>query len=447
MLSELPFSWKLTRKRFSPWPETYTIFDPKVWYVPPSNWHNIAIPSTRVLQNPDPNNYLARIFSRWWITEIHRRFLQVLGSPFFLSVREQVDLSKFHSLVSPPSIWHDERWKIIHEWLSSYYAWLVSWVLESTVFWRNTRSKLGHLRKALSSDIPDRIDELVRKMIENDKNPFNSPETASFFKKLIILGKYLQFGNDEPLSLGDEIQESLWLSQWCYVWNEWLSIRILPRNHEFITSGNLHGDCTALNRRFQIDDTKNIFWTIASWMLNPFYQIIQIESNGMPIMKAHFSLMQYNWELILCLDAVETSPMMREYLANNKDDTKFNHSKSHLFPMRCQIFDALIEFVLYYARSIWVSVVIAEEYSNTTWVRELLKKFPAVNFRLTDLAELFEWEILDYLILNSLGETKKKTEIQLLNTELEDKWLKHWMNSARVLMGNIKWVSDSLRWI
>lgn len=250
------------------------------------------------------------------------------------------------------------------------------------------------------------------------------------------------------MSLWDELSGSFWTRHSFSVSWEIFDIAFIPKNYSYIESWNNFGDCTSLNKNLQIDESKNIFWTTASWLFDPFYQILQVESHGQPIMKIHLVLMQFKWRIILCIDAIETVPSMREFKTNQEREWIENQWKSHFFEHRHSIIEQSIQVVYALAERLWIDTVLAEEYSNTTWVRTYLSKYEQVIFDISQLHQLFDGDVLEYILRNEwLDVGGIKTEIQLRNTELQDKWFKPHLNSGRLLKWSIKSVPNWWRWI
>lgn len=151
-----------------------------------------------------------------------------------------------------------------------------------------------------------------------------------------------------------------------------LSVRFIPRKPSYLLAGTDYGDCTSLQRISQVDDVKNIFWTKASWIFDPLYQILEIRHGRDPLLKLHLFIGYFRGEIILCVDAVEAAVSMREFKSNAYDETKRNSNLSHLYPLRNKILSSALDLVRDIATRMNIKTILMEEYSNATWVREFM---------------------------------------------------------------------------
>ncbi len=175
-----------------------------------------------------------------------------------------------------------------------------------------------------------------------------------------------------------------------------------------------------------------------------------MQNHGRPILKVHLLLCVFHGKITLCVDAIETPIWMREFISNNNIKWSENKNRDPLFDYRFEILDRVISIIKWIAWDIWVETLLIEEYSNTTWVRDALQKYKQVHFYIHELREIYDGEIVDSIFYNLtwwIALSGKKKEIQLLNSELQDKWLKNGINSARIILWSTPVIPNPFRGI
>lgn len=421
-------------------------------------WTRRTIESPEISENTELNRLVFSILhsNPQWIINIINEELK--------TNQDVAHLERFHNLDSFFSLVGEltkEQREVIAEVLDKYtsewpirsYISLVQWVIEQATFWKNTRSKFWYL---LKQDIsPELIKEylrgLINKLSQKVETTGGNQELIHVVFRLVALLKILEFWPEIQLwkLSRNELFYSLGNRYTSHIWDKTIEFRFVRRDSEYLSLGNRYWDCTSIQKSEQVDHVKNIFWTKASWILDPFYQILEARLWHESLIKVHLFLGTFQWEITLFIDAIETSVALREYMSNS-GRWEENSKRSSAYPIRFMILEKIMSIIEGIADNTWVQTVLIEEFSNTTWVREWLqRRYSETFFHTHEIWELFDGEIKDNIFhRHSWSYPKdKKIELQLKNTQLQDKWLKPWINSARILKWATSHVKSAIRGI
>jgi hypothetical protein len=219
----------------------------------------------------------------------------------------------------------------------------------------------------------------------------------------------------------------------------------VPRTARFLRLGDEYGDCTARRTAKQIDrGIPNIHWTVYSWLLDPFYRVIEIHVDGEATLKAHLLPLILEDEPILALDAVEVLPKIRDTVRrmehNESVDRQNKHLSRGLFERRQEMIDELFCTVIDIGRRMNVNRIFVDKYSNARWVREVVDRLPEEHYHISSIQKPFGLEPLNYLCDRWLGQRidHPVTEIQAGNLLLMDQGLRPGYKSAGVLFGSAR---------
>lgn len=342
--------------------------------------------------------------------------------------------------------------QVQEEGIDWYYNSLMETLLNKNLLWRNTRSKFWYVKKySNSTDISNNLRNIIS-VITQKQTITESYWISEILGHMIILLKIIElwWTKITHFCYNDIVNSALWYVSTFTVDEITLSAQYAQRDPSYLLLGNIYWDCTAIQKVKQADDVKNIFWTKAAWILNPFYQILEIQYQEKAVIKIHLLLAVFRGRIALCIDAIETTVWMREYTSNSDKEWTKNTNLGPVFHLRFKILEKAMFIIRWIAEAIWTETVIIEEYSNTTWVRSWLQKYQQIHFHTHELHEINHGDIVDSIFYKeSWGRniSGKKVEIQLLNTELQDKWLKSGVNSARVLIWSVWDISQPFRGI
>jgi hypothetical protein len=167
-----------------------------------------------------------------------------------------------------------------------------------------------------------------------------------------------------------------------------VEVALAPRTPGFLALGKEVGDCTADKLFRQVDrDVENIYWTVFAWFLDRQYQILRVFFDGQFVMKVHLvpllAVEGSGGELFLAVDAVETTPVFREDTPVGRPD---------LLDKKEYIFARMVDAVREIARTMGITHVFAERFSNTAWVRRELEEYPEVYLHIGSIQKVDELE-------------------------------------------------------
>lgn len=200
---------------------------------------------------------------------------------------------------------------------------------------------------------------------------------------------------------------------------------------KFVYLGDVYGDCTANKYARQLNaEVTNIHWTVYSWLLNPYYRVLEVCSGkGDGLVKAHITPLLVHGRKVLMVDAIESVTKMRDELRGvpNKDfDRDFFESHNE------EIFETLVDRCVSLGRRVGAEAVYADMYSNSTWINRALSKYPTDGYHISEVEQTFGGDrIADNarLIRESVGIVCKdcfaddaKVEIQAVNCNLMDQY-------------------------
>lgn len=208
----------------------------------------------------------------------------------------------------------------------------------------------------------------------------------------------------------------------------------VPREEAFFFLGDLYGDCTAHRPRSQVDlDVTNIHETVYSWILDPFYRVLEVTVDGEAAVKGHIVPLLLHGRPVLYLDAVEAVPRLRE--------TVRGHPNSYLSPrmydQRRAIFQTLLETVLEIADRMGAPTVLVDRFSNCDWIRRELEVYETDFHHVDDVRPLFGTRPVRALLRELLGDQSAVfEEIQAANPGLHDQGLHRGFKEAAILRGD-----------
>lgn len=348
-------------------------------------------------------------------------------NPDLLELSKEINFLKFFSFSNPIREENDIS-QIIEEiklrWIEEYYSLLLKKIFNWNLLRRSIRNKIWTLKNnASSNNIANKLRMIIFFITQWKKNKWE--DTIS--RQLIILLKTIELWleNIDHFYHSDIVSAALWYSVNFSVNGNILNIHFSPRDASYLTLGNDYWDCTAPQRKKQVDTIRNIFWTKASWILNPFYQILEVQNKGRPIMKVHLILCVFRGKITLCIDAIETPLWMREYSSNNNIEWSENLNKDTLFKIRFEILDKVIDLLKNMAQDMGISTILVEEYSNTSWVRDWLQKYQQVFFYKHELREIYDGEIVDSIFYKltwwlDIPDRKQRSSYWILKFRIND---------------------------
>ncbi|MFO0945651.1 MAG: hypothetical protein U1D30_06865 [Planctomycetota bacterium] len=236
---------------------------------------------------------------------------------------------------------------------------------------------------------------------------------------------------------GDELAEALSLPTDPVEGVRDLDFRYAARTFEYVDLGTRYGDCTSRNREKQVHQVPNIFWTIASHVLDVFYQVQELRFREQPLLKMHLVPCFLRDEPTLNVDAIETTARMR------REDAEEDLPLS-----RAELLTLSLQRALRLADAMGIEHVTCEPYSNTIWVRELLGKLPSRTYHVSEYRSLYDDAFVADLAESLLGtRIEVRSEIQALNLRLMDQGLREGYREQKVLRGSIQGNAGAMRGI
>ena len=222
-----------------------------------------------------------------------------------------------------------------------------------------------------------------------------------------------------------------------YLRKDGIEVAFARRDAAFLSSGDYYGDCTASEVRSQVDpEIANIHWTVYSWLLDPYYRVLDVYFKGRRVLKGHLLPLIIHGRRVLMLDAIETIPSIRDFLRGKPNR---NISKS-VYARRKELLQALFNTVKGLAEDMGVEAVYVDKYSNTKWVRAEVGKLPADSYHIGEVIKPFRNKLIKAVIQSVTGAPGEDVweEIQARNISLMDQQLRPNYKEVGVLMGRRK---------
>lgn len=197
-----------------------------------------------------------------------------------------------------------------------------------------------------------------------------------------------------------------------------LDCEFAPKTIDFVDVGNRYGDCTSRNREKQIDQIENIFWTIASYALDIFHQVLEVRLDGEPLIKAHIMPCLFHGRPTLHIDAIETILRLRDYVSVTKMQLNTNRDPA-LFERREEFLGALFDSVERIADLMGIELITCDSFSNTHWVQKSIHRFLPNVYHIGDFGQLYGGSFPKDLAEHILGTAvKTRQEIQAVNLSM-----------------------------
>ena len=227
-----------------------------------------------------------------------------------------------------------------------------------------------------------------------------------------------------------------------YVTGVGIEARYVPREFGFLQLGDRYGDCTASSRRKQLDKhVVNIHETVYSWMLDPYYRVLEVLCDGEGVLKAHLLPLVIGGQNVLAVDAIEVVPEIR---GPSSDRPGLRMYSERLLRQRCEIISCLEQTVRRIADQMGIVTIIVDAFSNAAWIREWVETLSFAAYHVSDVVKPFGSAYLEKLWeqwMGTPGTGLFRMEIQALNLGLIDHGLREGYKTAGVLRGAL----DGLR--
>lgn len=216
-----------------------------------------------------------------------------------------------------------------------------------------------------------------------------------------------------------------------------------PYNYDYIKSGDYFGDCTASVVKKQVDpNTANIHWTVYSWLLNPYYRIIEVyysqEGNKEKLLKGHILPLIIHNKKVLMIDAIEVVPKLRQFV-RGRENEYFDHQ---LFDkVSDSLLDTLFEKCEELGEMMGVEAIYIEMFSNAQWVNRLLSQMPNDSYNIfKDICIPFGTEVVEKNIelIQNYNPKDVTFEVQAVNCNLMEQYTKSNYKEIAVLKGRRK---------
>jgi hypothetical protein len=230
------------------------------------------------------------------------------------------------------------------------------------------------------------------------------------------------------------IEDQRVLTGWRWCRGSGIEVGYARRDCRFLTLGDTYGDCTAFRPRKQVDrETANIHWTVYSWLLDPFYQVLELYCDGQSALKAHLVPLIIRDRRVLMLDAIEVVPKLRDYVRGKPN----LFLATTLFSRRREMLEAVSGTVTDLAAKMGVDAVYVDKFSNAAWVRAALDELPRDCYHIRDVEKPFGLEPIRRLIRSFTGDDEDVVveEIQAVNVSLMDLGLRSGFKEVAVLVG------------
>jgi ElaB/YqjD/DUF883 family membrane-anchored ribosome-binding protein len=173
--------------------------------------------------------------------------------------------------------------------------------------------------------------------------------------------------------LRDEGVEPPWLQQMAFVRGRGLEARYARRDRSFLSLGDEYGDCTAWKPRKQLHRHEtNIHWTVYTWLVDPFYRVIELFWEGERVLKAHLLPLIIRQRRVLAVDAIEVIPKLRPQARGKQ----VPHISQRLLARREEIVEGLFQTIRDLGCRMHVDAILVDKFSNAEWVRAVVDKLP-----------------------------------------------------------------------
>ncbi|MEM4389179.1 MAG: hypothetical protein QXG98_00770 [Candidatus Micrarchaeia archaeon] len=166
-----------------------------------------------------------------------------------------------------------------------------------------------------------------------------------------------------------------------------VTVEFALRNCDFIKLGDIAGDCTAKEKKRQVNTAvPNIHPTVYAWMLDAWYQILLVRYEGRMVVKAHILPLEIGGDVTLAIDAIEAIPHTRAEL---------ECCDEKLARMNDAFFEAAIKKVVELADAMGIENVVADLYSGAEWLRNKLRFYPERFVKIGWVRKLDDFEETD----------------------------------------------------
>jgi hypothetical protein len=208
-----------------------------------------------------------------------------------------------------------------------------------------------------------------------------------------------------------------------------------PRDQEFVFLGDAYGDCTAHRVRSQVDERiANIHWTVYSWLMDPYYRVLEVLLDGKRALKCHLLPLVIEGRPLLMMDAVEAVPQLRE----RKDGSANPNLDRDLDSNRLLILETLFEVCKDLAQKMGLKTVYVEKFSNAKWIRDEIENLPSDSYHVSEVEKPYWTDIVEANIQHVTDRASASDaveEIQAINLRLMDRNMQRGYKDAAVLMG------------
>jgi len=216
-----------------------------------------------------------------------------------------------------------------------------------------------------------------------------------------------------------------------------IEVRYARRNRKFPKIGDRYGDCTSLMARHQTErGGHNIHWTAYSFLLDPYYRVLEASYNGQPAIKGHLVPLVIQGRRVLCLDAVEVVPQLRGRVRGKEN----RFQSEELSAVRTLLLESLFERTREIGGRMRVDAIYVDHFSNADWVRETVERLPAMGYHVSEVEKPFEYEAIEWMLKDLLdveGE-QVESEIQAVDVKLMDQGLRYGYKAVGVLDGEFE---------
>jgi hypothetical protein len=311
-----------------------------------------------------------------------------------------------------------------------------------------TLELLGRQARRLPPDHPRRTEaERMAQQVERDVSVFDvlfyhlKALCANHPRPVVGFDAFCEIYRDE---IAEELGRHLdrtgeathLLSRLRFVRGRGLETAYARRDSTFITLGDDYGDCTAHKSRRQVDtEVANIHWTVYTWLLDPYYRILELYCEGEPVAKAHLVPLIIQDRRVLSIDAIEVVPKLRDYIRGQPNP----NLSSRLFCLRRDLIDALFERTTELAERMGTDAVYVDKFSNASWVREIVDALPTVTYHVSEVEKPFGDKPIRRAVRDWLGLSDSEVcgEVQALNLHLMDQGLRFGYKEVAVLFGEL----------
>lgn len=227
--------------------------------------------------------------------------------------------------------------------------------------------------------------------------------------------------SDTTTTYTDEIASAMGIQETVVSPDGEVEIEFASRTSDFIYVGSRYGDCTSKNAKDHEDhdiNVENIFWTVASYGLDVFHQVIELKHKGSPIIKAHIMPCFFYGRLALHIDAIETVPRIRDYRSATKMILN-DEQDAELMARREEFLALIFDEVERIADQMGIELVTCDAFSNTHWVQTSVHRLLPNIYHIKDFDQLYNGEFTRDLSQHILGiAVNTRSEIQAINLSM-----------------------------